>query len=977
MEGNAARHFLPWVRQGAASGITTPDSLSSAQPANVSLPVSVTVTNVTVPAREVRLYGPADVVGIDPKQVVRVQPRHQTTNFETNFFPLIEFDRPDFPWLFTPAKAGAGERLRPWICLVVVRKRAGVTFGRMELSPLPVLEFTIPVAEELPDLDESWAWAHAQVVGSLTDDIGMIKDVIQTAPARTVSRLMCPRRLDPDVAYVACVVPAFEVGRKAALGFPVAEQELERLEPAWRLDQPTAPFQLPVFYSWEFTTGPEGDFESLVRDLKPRPLPVTVGTRSLDLTDPGFGLPSGGVIAMKGILKPPEPVTSQPQPVPQSLQRKLAGILNEPVRALIQPETQDPLVAPPIYGATYALRDLVEVGASVPHWLNDLNLDPRDRIAASFGTRIVQEDQEHLMASAWKQVDEIEKENEARRRRQLASTTRDVTWVRHVRSFDDDGLLQVTGASLAKVAVSIKEGETTVQRTVAWQLSGSEAPGFQSAALRRVARPRGPINRRALTPVVVRNQTFARPMVKLLQALPPVSRVVLPSPPRALVGRMATIRSVSDAAGTPQIDQARLVPANFSVPLSPTSFDPTVRPPFRPSIIRPSVIRPSVGTEIERPPRLSGLTIRETQGQGFQALDDGGAGEPRLKAEFRQAAFAHLSKLVRVGAIGKIVFRVPDVGSLKGRLQPQPLLSNLGLRGLRETAIPDEEQVLAHPQFQAPMSERLMELAPEFLLPGLEDLPPNSVTLVQPNSRFIEAFMIGLNHEMGRELLWREYPTDRRGSYFRFFWNRRGAAEQDSMQPIHTWNAPLGRNPSACGNPEQVVLLVRGELFRRYPNAVIYAAKAAGTPDHPTLTAAERYPLFRGSASPDVVFFGFDLTVAEARGRDTEPGWFFVIQQQPGEPDFGLDMPKDVAPQPSRVTDWNQLTWRHLVPSATELRSLTHVTVGVKPDSPPPALPDTSANPSGARWGANGAHMARITLQKPVRIAILTRQMLP
>lgn len=976
MEGPAARHFLPWVRQGAASGITTPDSLGSAQRATVSLSVSVTVTHVTVPAREVRLYGPADVVGIDPKQVVRVQPCHQTTNFETNFFPLIEFDRPDFPWLFTPAKAGAGERLRPWICLVVVRKRAGVTFGRTENSPLPVLEFTGPVAEELPDLDESWAWAHAQVIGSSTDTITMIQTALTTAPACTVSRLMCPRRLDPDVAYMACVVPAFEVGRKAALGFPVADQELEQLEPAWRLDQPTAPFQLPVFYSWEFTTGPEGDFESLVRDLKPQPLSVTVGTRALDLTDPGFGLPSGGVVAMKGILKPPEPATTQPQPVPQSLQRKLAGILNEPVRALIQPETQDPLVAPPIYGATYALRELVEVGASVPHWLNDLNLDPRDRIAASFGTRIVQEDQEHLMASAWKQVDDIEKANAIRRRKQLASTTRDVTWVRHVRAFDDDGLLQVTGASLAKVAVSIKEGETNVQRTVAWQLSGSEAPGFQSATLRRVARPRGPINRRALTPVVVHNQTFARPMVKLLQALPPVNRVVIPTPPRVLVGRMSTIRSVSDAANTPQIDQARLVPANFSVPISPSIFDPTVRPPFRPSV----VIRPSIGPGIERPPRPSGLTsltIRETQGQGFRALDDGGPGEPRLMTEFRQAAFAHLSKLVRVGAIGKIVFRVPDVGSLKGRLQPQPLSSSSGFRGLRDTAIPDEEQVLAHPQFQAPMSERLMELAPEFLLPGLDALPPNSVTLVQPNSRFIEAFMIGLNHEMGRELLWREYPTDRRGTYFRFFWNRRGAVEQEFMQPIHMWNGPLGHNPSACGHPGQVVLLVRGELFRRYPNAVIYAAKAAGRPDHPTLTAEERYPLFRGAASPDVVFFGFNLTVAEARGNDSDPGWLFVIQQQPGEPDFGLDMPKDVDPQPSRVTDWNQLTWRHLVQSATELRSLTHVTVGVNPASPSPGLPDTSANPPGARWGVNGAHMARITLQKPVRIAILARKMLP
>ena len=296
MADNAVRHFLPWVRQGAASGITTPDSLGSAQRADVSLPVSVQLTNFNVPARDVRLYGPADVTAIDPRQIVRVQPRHLTTNFESNFFPLIEFDRPDFPWLFTPAKPGAGERLRPWICLVVVRKRPSVTLGRTETSPLPVLEFTSPVAEDLPDLDESWAWAHAQVVGSATDTVPTLKSAIENAPARTVSRLVCPRRLDPDVAYIACVVPAFDVGRKAALGFPITEQELTTLEPAWRLDQPTAPFQLPVFYSWEFTTGPEGDFESLVRDLKPRPLPEKVGTRPLDLTRPGFSLPSGGVI---------------------------------------------------------------------------------------------------------------------------------------------------------------------------------------------------------------------------------------------------------------------------------------------------------------------------------------------------------------------------------------------------------------------------------------------------------------------------------------------------------------------------------------------------------------------------------------------------------------------------------------------------------------------------------------------------------
>lgn len=942
MGDNAVRHFLPWVRQGAASGITTPDSLGTAQRADVSLPVSVKLSNFNVPARDVRLYGPADVTAIDPHQIVRLQPRHQTTNFEPNFFPLIEFDRPDFPWLFTPAKAGAGERLRPWICLVVVRKRSTVTLGRTEAQALPVLEFTSPVAEDLPDLAESWAWSHAQVLGSSTDTIPILKSAIENMPNRTVSRLICPRRLDPDVAYLACVVPAFEVGRKAALGLPVAEQELEKLEPAWRLDQPTAPFQLPVLYSWEFTTGPEGDFESLVRDLKPQPLPEKVGTRSLDLTKPGFGLPSGGVIAMKGILKPPEPITAQPQPVPRPLQDKLAEILNAPADVLNQPVAQDPIVAPPIYGSTYPPRDRVEAGARQQHWINDLNLDPRDRIAAGFGTRIVQEDQEHLMASAWRQVDAIQKENEERRRKQLAATTRQATWVRHIKPIENDGLLQVTGSSLAKVAVSVKVGDTTIQRTVAWQVNGSEAPGFQSAALRRVARPRGPVNRRALTPAIVHTQIVARPMVKLLQTLPPVNRVVITLPPRIFVGRMATIKSVSDVANTPQIDQARLVA---------TSFNVTVRPPA--------------------------LTIHETQGQGFRAVDEGGSREPTLTSEFRQAAATHLSKLVRVGATGKTVFRVPDLGSLKGRLQPRQLATGPGRRGLQDAAIPDEQQILAHPQFPAPMSERLMELAPEFLLPGLEHVPPNSVTLVQPNSRFIEAFMIGLNHEMGRELLWREYPTDRRGSYFRFFWNRRGSPQQEFMQPIHRWTDPLGRNPSASGNPDQVVLLVRGELFRRYPNAVIYAAKATGEAANPQLTTQERYPLFRGSASPDVVFFGFDLTAAEARGVDPDPGWFFVVQQQPGEPDFGLDMPRDINPQPPRVTDWKDLTWRHLVQSAAELHELIHVKVGVEPEAPPPPLPDTSAHPPGAQWGANGAHMARITLQKPVRIAILARQMLP
>ena len=121
-----------------------------------------------ISTRQVRLYGPGDVTGMDPQQVVRTVPRHLALDFEPNYFPAIEFDRPDFPWLFTPAKANEAERLRPWICLVVVRKQEGVTLRIDRTLSLPVLEIKAPALpeSELQDLTESWAWAHAQVTGS-------------------------------------------------------------------------------------------------------------------------------------------------------------------------------------------------------------------------------------------------------------------------------------------------------------------------------------------------------------------------------------------------------------------------------------------------------------------------------------------------------------------------------------------------------------------------------------------------------------------------------------------------------------------------------------------------------------------------------------------------------------------------------------------------------------------------------------------
>ena len=82
------------------------------------------------------------------------------------------------------------------------------------------------------------------------------------------------------------------------------------------------------------------------------------------------------------------------------------------------------------------------------------------------------------------------------------------------------------------------------------------------------------------------------------------------------------------------------------------------------------------------------------------------------------------------------------------------------------------EPILDAPDFPQPMYEALRDLSQDFLFPGLEHVPPNTVTLLETNPKFVESFLVGLNAEMSRELLWRNYPTDQRGTYFRQFWEQ-------------------------------------------------------------------------------------------------------------------------------------------------------------------------------------------------------------
>jgi hypothetical protein len=319
------------------------------------------------------------------------------------------------------------------------------------------------------------------------------------------------------------------------------------------------------------------------------------------------------------------------------------------------------------------------------------------------------------------------------------------------------------------------------------------------------------------------------------------------------------------------------------------------------------------------------------------------------------------------------------VAGVGGRLEVSP---DLGW-----TPADPLEPVMAYPKLERPMYEPLRDRGQDWLLPGLAEIPVNTVTLVVTNQRFIEAYMVGLNHEMARELLWNEYPTDQRGSYFRQFWDVTGLepapADPESVKDIreiHRWpeeNA-LGANsarPPLPPGENRVVLLVRGDLLRRYPNTEVYAlAAVAGANGRRNLGSERRNPIFRGSLRPDVAFFGFELTPAQALAGQ---GWFFVLEEQPAEPRFGLDVAGAFG---APLTRWNDLSWGHLAASAENLASLRHIDLDAAlPDTRPldaSGEPAWHADSGLGRTGTQSADLAFVTLQRPVRIAIHATDML-
>jgi hypothetical protein len=1098
----ATYSFLPWLRRGIAGRINSAD-LDPAVRTRASVRVELTLAGTSLGGaasieqtieRNLQLFGPGDIVGIDRRAIVRVEPRDWITNFEPNYLAAIEFHDADFPWRYTPAAPAAMRlTLRPWIMLVVLTEDEFEPGRNVAGHPLPFIQ--VPNAAVFPPADQLWAWAHVHVNGSLAANdnefassnmatvLPRLARLLDANSSVAYSRIVCPRRLAPNVAYHAFLLPVFERGRLAGLqedpnGAPHATFS------AWQAyDGRRMPTSYPVYHRWSFHTGAQGDFEYLVRLLRRTAVDPHVGTRKMDVLHPGSSLPAidddalAGVLWLGGALRVPQADLDATQraesdrydnwfaPYPHPFQEALARFVNladdytrqmpaaanAATRLPVIAEDPDPLVTAPLYGRWHALTQRLHLGRDgqpVPNdgnWVHQLNLDPRYRVAAALGTRVVQQNQEQYMREAWEQIGNVIEANRRIRAGQLA---------REVASRWYDGTLQPTLAASPERALALTapaHRHALAQDATLYHRRAQSLvhPSLTSVAMRRIARPRGRLLRTLpFDDVHPPNELLARVNDGTVTVAPPrrtppgittVDRLASKfEPTDAPAAVLALLRRFPWLRFAPLVLAILLVVAMLMV--QPDALPLAVAAALVGALVyaytvltrwqRATALAATLREEAQRPSTVDALP----KSPNFIISRDGtfqptfGDTDSPQGLRFKQAL--RDTYTLRSATVAASVR--PPVARLEMQamartaveaLNPAVAIPRRVASGIElPTRITDDRgdafrEVLAYPVVDRAMYQPLAAISAELFLPSLNLIPPNSVTILETNQAFVEAYMVGLNHEFARELLWREYPTDQRGSYFRQFWEVRGylAADQNEatlrerlrdIPPLHLWPpaSALGTHDYRAQSgtrTAEVVLVIRGELLKKYPSAVIYAHAAAWqrrdgaidpsverrlvdiTPDEEAAPPRDklRTPLYEAKVEPDIYFLGFDLSVAEALGGTGEaprdrPGWFFVIRERPGEPRFGFHESRT-----GPIKTVNDLSWDDALPDgapgayvhASRLADLQLDPLDAN-DADKQAQHDDdekviAAPVSGARW-------AYLLYQPPVMVAMHAAELL-
>ena len=1035
---SAGYEMLPWVRQG----LSTLDMTLDMDKAHVYVTVNVQIASqragTTTPdntpiAKQVALYGPGDVIGFNPAAVARTEPRANVGDFEPNYFAFIEFHggEADFLWRFTakPRASAADDKIWPWLTLLVLEREPAPEFtigaspeAAAAASPgdatrKPKLPPRIAVnGSALPDLNEAWRWAHVQVIKTdvdLPDPKPDLNKIIQTQPKNVIGRLMCARRLKANTRYQAFVVPTFELGRVAGLGKPAAAG-VTAADFAWisTADQ----IELPYYYTWEFGTGVSGDFEYLVRKLEPRKL-TGIGLRDVDCGTPGYdvhGVNRGiagtqsATLSMEGAL---QSLDTQPtqwgkdapnDPIPD-LQTDLAAVINQPSVDVTTASSAPPLVAPPIYGRWHAAKTSVNLGGNT--WIDELNLDPRHRMAAGLGTAVIERDKESLMASAWNQLGAVEEANKLLRQAQLGREG-SIQIHQRLTALPVGELLRVAQPVASRIMGPEVAGAP--KATIRGSIRNSPIPlAAVSPSFRRIARKRGPLRRRQqIAPKGQFRDLLERLNIGEISAAGPAPK------PDGMPG-LCDI-SIKTLACNSMFNWAKESCCGVS------SFGARAKLATRHRLFCEENISCELLVESLAEISLKAASLPKAAQDEIATALKALSSRAQVFCEMLTA----MDKLPKDPAAHLPIDLVELRAAMIATVDPRKSIADRVWSRIRTSrnivARSDPlDQIMAAPEFPQAMYQPLAALSQDNIVPGLSSVSQNTIGLLKSNRRFIESYLCACSHKMAGELLWREYPTDQRGTYFRQFWdvagNIPGIAEEQTVRAaatgelaagadideevsrrlaerrkdikfIHQWKTNrLGNNDArpVDAPKAQIVLLVRGDLLKKYKDTLIYAVpgrmvttgggrrRVPELPEYndllgslnPADESLRKDPVFSAKLSPDLSVLGFALSENDVRSSANYAGYFFIIEQHVSEARFGMD---EFSGAKTPLANWNDLSWSNVFTSVDAMGN------GYVNGWTPPA--GTTARPS---WGVSSATIADITLQRPVRVAIHADKMIP
>lgn len=623
----------------------------------------------------------------------------------------------------------------------------------------------------------------------------------------------------------------------------------------------------------------------------------------------------------------------------------------------------DPIVTYPVYGRYYKHTDRIKRptidGNKVDWgkfnpWIHELNLDWRNRLAAGLGTLVVQNNQDEFMEECWEQVGQIRKANERLRRAKIAFDFNKRIFKKHLINLSREHFAFISSPFHIYPTVDPDE-KTNVKKM------------YQSCGI-----PSGTI-----TPSFM---------------------------------KVASKRNLS----TQMFNAKNLFP----------DLEPSVEPD-----------QASKNTKFDDSDSEMGPDLNEYMGNAFEIEDDlpeWHLGKKKESFESHQVVFEAIKIAPPiVGMFGndgeppKILLKNYALDSGNAMFFPAAIKSSLEMalstmiRFNDNRTIPaDFDPIMECPVIDKPMYRKIQEISPDYLMPGAGEIENNSIFILRENRKFIESFMIGLNHEMGRELLWREFPTDQRGTVFRHFWDYATVIpdEDGSFIPppdiaeIHKFQNILGDNKTGVtdltksaqdigdkisdffsslanlslfgsskkkdkendGDNPELVLVIKADLVKRYPDLNIYGVfakkelKDKDVDDVDELTEGAKLikevvmPSFRGNIADDTIIVGFPFDEDEIYDNDDDI-YYIVIQENQELPCFGLDIPIDGRSVKGSDSGLGDLSWDDIPANAMKNGYIHKVSEAFKEDDDTPVT---------------SSFVARRTYQLPVRVVYNIRNLL-